>query len=37
VGISLRLLRIRAIPVGDMLPALAFAPVIALIASRLVS
>jgi uncharacterized protein len=37
IGISLRLLRIRAVPVGDMLPALAFAPLIALVASRLVA
>jgi len=28
VGISMRLLRIRDIPVGDLLPALAVAPVL---------
>ena len=33
VGIGLRLLRIRAVPVGDMLPSLAFAPIAAWIAT----
>lgn len=35
VGIGMRLLRIRAVPVGDMLPALAFAPLCAYLASLL--
>lgn len=35
VGIGLRLLRIRQVPVGDMLPALAFAPLAAWIATLL--
>ena len=33
VGIGLRLLKIKAVPVGDMLPALAFAPLAAWIAT----
>jgi uncharacterized protein len=36
VGIALRLLRIRAVPVGDMLPALAFAPLVAWVAHLIV-
>lgn len=36
VGIALRLLRIRAVAVGDMLPALAFAPVLAWATSLLI-
>ena len=34
VGVSLRLLQLKALPVGDMLPALAFAPVVAWLATR---
>lgn len=33
IGIGLRLLKIRQVPVGDMLPALAFAPIAAWIAT----
>lgn len=35
VGISMRLLRIRDIPVGDLLPALAVAPVLVWIVGSL--
>lgn len=34
VGVSLRLLQLKALPVGDMLPALAFAPAVAWLATR---
>ena len=34
LGIALRLLRIKEIAIGDLLPALAFAPVLALLASN---
>jgi hypothetical protein len=36
VGISLRLLRIKQIAVGNLLPALAFAPLLALFAHQFV-
>lgn len=35
LGIALRLLKIKEMPIGDLLPALAFAPVIAFFASKL--
>jgi uncharacterized membrane protein YqgA involved in biofilm formation len=35
VGVALRLLRIRSVPVGDLLPALAFAPLLVAIVAAL--